>query len=344
VFAVGLAKRHFVKKISFVFATVTVAILQLTVFPPTARAASGLHIVDGRLVEGSGSSFVMRGTNQMYTWFPGQVESFADVKSLGANALRVVLSGGRWPANGVDDVANVVNLCRSNKLICVLDDHDPSGYPGSQGDWTLDRAVDYWISVKGALVGQEDYILINIGNEPFNGPNTDDWLTATESAVQRLRNAGFSHTLVVDGPYSGQDVGFAMRDNAAAILNNDPLHDILFSIHMYGAFVTPTQVISYMESFQSRGLPLVVGEFGDNSDDPDLVVKSDANTIMAEADRRGIGYLGWCWSGNNATGPAPHLDQAVGFDPSQLTDWGQRLFNGPDGIRQSSKQATIYAP
>jgi mannan endo-1,4-beta-mannosidase len=133
-----------------------------------------------------------------------------------------------------------------------------------------------------------------------------------------------------------------MRDNASEVLSDDPDHNVVFSIHMYGAFVTPNQVTSYMDSFLSRGLPLIVGEFGDHSDDDNLIVRSDADAIMAESVRRGIGYLGWCWSGNSATGLSPHLDQVAGFDPNQLTTWGQRIFNGPDGIRQTSVPATVY--
>jgi mannan endo-1,4-beta-mannosidase len=30
------------------------------------------------------------------------------------------------------------------------------------------------------------------------------------------------------------------------------------------------------------------------------------------------------------------------FNPSRLTPWGQRFLNGPNGVRQTSKQATIY--
>jgi len=319
-----------------------VVLVSVTVSPAQAWAAGGFRIAGGRLVTAGGAPFVMRGTNHMYTWYPAQVGAFAAVKALGANTLRVALSGGRWPANGPVDVASVVNSCKQNGLVCVLDDHDTSGYPTAQSEWTLDRAADYWTSVKDALVGQEDYVLINIGNEPYTDAATADWLTATESAIQKLRAAGLRHTLVVDAPNFGQDTQFLMRDNAPEILADDPDHNVVFSVHMYGAFVTPDAVSGYMDSFQSRGLPLIVGEFGDNSDDPNLVVRSDANAIMAESVRRGIGYLGWCWSGNSATGMSPHLDQAEDFDLNRLTEWGQRIFNGPDGIRQTSVPAGVY--
>ena len=33
---------------------------------------------------------------------------------------------------------------------------------------------------------------------------------------------------------------------------------------------------------------------------------------------------------------------ATDFDPTQLTTWGQRIFNGANGIKATAKEATIY--
>jgi mannan endo-1,4-beta-mannosidase len=42
--------------------------------------------------------------------------------------VRVVLSSGaRWTKNSASDVANVIELCKSNKPICVLEVHDTTG-------------------------------------------------------------------------------------------------------------------------------------------------------------------------------------------------------------------------
>jgi hypothetical protein len=92
-----------------------------------AHAAVGLHVSGTRILESSGSAFVMRGTSHAHAWYPTQTGSFAAIKALGANTVRVVLSGGRWPANGAADVANIVSLCKQNKLICVLENHDTTG-------------------------------------------------------------------------------------------------------------------------------------------------------------------------------------------------------------------------
>jgi mannan endo-1,4-beta-mannosidase len=302
-----------------------------------AQAAVGLRISNGKLVEANGTPFIMRGTSHAHVWYQNQTSSFANIKSLGANTVRVVLSGGRWtPANGASDVANIVSLCKANKLICVLENHDTTGYGEQQNEWTLDRAVDYWISVQSALAGQENYVLLNIGNEPWGNNSPAGWTSATTSAISRLRNAGFDHTLVVDAPNWGQDWQFIMRDNAPAVFASDVDRNTLFSVHMYGVFDTAAEINAYLDSFSSRGLPLIIGEFGFNHSDGN----PDEDTIMAQSVARGIGYLGWSWSGNG--GGVEYLDQVTNFNVSQLTTWGQRLFNGANGIRSTSVQATIY--
>jgi mannan endo-1,4-beta-mannosidase len=256
---------------------------------------------------------------------------------LGANTVRVVLSGGRWtPVNGASDVANIVSLCKANRLICVLENHDTTGFGEQQNEWTLDRAVDYWISVQSALTGQENYVLINIGNEPYGNNNPAGWTQATTNAISRMRNAGFDHTIVVDAPNWGQDWQFIMRDNAQTIANSDVDRNTLFSVHMYGVFDTAAEINAYLDSFRTRNLPLIIGEFGFNHSDGN----PDEDTIMAQAVARGIGYLGWSWSGNG--GGVEYLDQVTSFNVNQLTSWGERLFNGANGIRSTSVQATIY--
>ncbi|MGW0191875.1 cellulase family glycosylhydrolase [Nonomuraea sp. NPDC003201] len=302
-----------------------------------ANAAVGIHVSGTKIVEANGQEFVMRGTSHAHTWYATQTKAFADIKSLKANTVRVVLSGGRWTPNSVSDVANVVSLCKQNKLICVLENHDTTGYGEQSGAYTLDQAANYWISVKSALVGQEDYVIVNIGNEPIgNNAVTPGWAAATTAAIQKLRSNGFQHALMVDAPNWGQDWQFGMRDNARAVFDSDPNKNTIFSIHMYGVFDTAAEINAYMDAFKTAGLPLVVGEFGFNHSDGN----PDEDTIMAQSVSRGLGYLGWSWSGNG--GGVEYLDQVTNFDVTQLTDWGRRLFNGANGIAATSKQASIY--
>ncbi|MEU5904658.1 cellulase family glycosylhydrolase [Micromonospora sp. NPDC047467] len=323
------------------FSAAGAALLALLVavlaFGQPAHAASGFSVAGGKLYDANGTEFIMRGVNHAHTWYPQQTRAFADVKALGANTVRVVLSSGdRWTRNTNADVANVISLCKANRLICVLEVHDTTGYGEQSGAITLDRAVDYWLSLADVLTGQEKYVIVNIGNEPYGNQNYASWATDNANAIKRLRTGGLTHTIMVDAPNWGQDWSFTMRDNAASVFAADPARNTVFSIHMYGVFDTAAEITDYLGRFRAAGLPIVVGEFGFNHSDGD----PDEDTILAYSQANGIGWLGWSWSGNG--GGVEYLDMATAFNPASLTSWGQRLFNGANGIRQTSRQASIF--
>ncbi|WP_348650542.1 cellulase family glycosylhydrolase [Catellatospora sp. KI3] len=302
-----------------------------------AQAATGIRVSNGKLVEANGTALKLRGINHPHAWYATQTSSFANIKAAGANSVRVVLSGGRWTTNTASDVANVISLCKTNKLICVLENHDTTGYGEQSGAYSLDQAVNYWISVQSALTGQENYVILNIGNEPFgNNATTPNWTDATKSAIGRLRSAGFQHTIMVDAPNWGQDWSFTMRDNAPSVLAADTTGNLIFSVHMYGVFDTAAEVTAYVDSFTSRNLALCVCEFGDMHSDGN----PDEDTIMAKTQSAGIGNMGWSWSGNG--GGVEYLDMVTSFNPAQRSTWGTRYITGANGLSTTSTQATIY--
>jgi mannan endo-1,4-beta-mannosidase len=333
-------------KIGIAVAAVVAIAASFVVAIAPAHAAVGIRISGGRLVEGNGQALVLRGVNAAHTWFTSQTAaSFEAIKAAGANSVRVVLSGGRWqPANNAADVANVVNLCKQNRLICVLENHDTTGFNEQQGAVSLDASVTYWISLQSALTGQENYVIINLGNEPFgNGssPASSTWPTATANAIRRMRTAGFEHTLMVDAPNWGQDWQNVMRDNAATVYAADTTGNTIFSVHMYGVYTNATIINSYLDSFVSRGLPLVVGEFGHNHSDGN----PDEDAIMAGTQQRNLGYLGWSWSGNS--GGVEYLDMVQNvnnvFQHNQRTAWGTRFITGANGLQATSREACVYS-
>ncbi|WP_181958691.1 hypothetical protein [Nonomuraea diastatica] len=111
------------RKIAILCAAALATLAQAIFFVKPAEAAVGLRVDGGRIIEVNGSDFVMRGVSHAHVWYPSQTSSFANIKALGANTVRVVLgSGQRWgPSNGIP---NIVHLCRTNRLICVLEVHD----------------------------------------------------------------------------------------------------------------------------------------------------------------------------------------------------------------------------
>ena len=200
----------------------------------SAATVSGFHISSRYVLDANGNNFIMRGINVPHNWYPEQTSQFQNTKAKGANTVRVVLSSGQnWPKNSASDVANVINLCKTNKLVCVLEVHDTTGYGEEPGATTLAQAVSYWKEIQSVLTGQEAYVIINIGNEPYGNNNASAWINDTKNAITAMRSAGFEHMLMVDAPDWGQDWEFIMRDNAASIFNSDPIKNTVFSIHMY---------------------------------------------------------------------------------------------------------------
>ncbi|MBB5800741.1 mannan endo-1,4-beta-mannosidase [Saccharothrix ecbatanensis] len=325
------------KRFALAGAAIAALVLSLLTVVP-AQAAAGFTVSNGRLLDANGNDFVMRGVNHAHTWYADRTtQALKDIKATGANTVRVVLSSGdRWTLNNAADVTNVITQCKANKLICVMEVHDTTGYQEQSGAISLARAVEYWKSIQSAMAGQEKYVILNIGNEPWGNVGYTGWTQATKDAITSLRAAGFQHTIMVDAPNWGQDWDNTMRANAASVFATDPQKNTVFSIHMYGVYNTAAKVNDYLNAFVAAKLPIVVGEFGHDHSDGN----PDEDTIFATTQALKLGYLAWSWSGNG--GGVEYLDMVTGFNAAQLTSWGQRAINGANGIKATSRQASVY--
>lgn len=305
----------------------------------------GFYVDGGKLHDDHCQEFIMRGVNFAYAWYPDMAEQrLADIGSIGANAVRVVLStGGRWTRSDGPAVADLISWAKANRLVAMLEVHDSTGWAEQDGSVHPDDALAYWQSddIRAAIDGQEAYVLINIANEAFGNDTTMQWEPFYVGAVAELRAAGIHHTLVVDAPNWGQDWENVMRDGDGAtnIFEADPDRNVVFSIHMYNVYKTAAEVDPYFDNFLQKGLPLVVGEFAaDHGPGEENVVDEDA--IMRNAEEHGVGYLGWSWSGN--TPPLDTLDITVGHDVNQLSPWGERLIHGENGIAATAMPCTCF--
>lgn len=311
----------------------------MALFAPLS-AHAGFTVAGNQLLDGNGNPFILRGINHPHTWYTFRTpQAVVDMASVGANAVRVVLSNGqRWTRNDVADVANLIQSLKDNRLIAVLEVHDVTGWGEDPAAAPLTTAVDYWIDIKDALIGQEDYVIINIGNEPFgNNVPPSTWIDEHRNAIVRLRAAGLTHTLMVDAGNWGQDWQIIMLENADQVAAADINNNTMFSVHMYEVYDSEAQVEEYVTGFLGRyDFPLVVGEFGaDHRGQP-----VDEDAILKVTNAYDVGYLGWSWSGNS--GGAESLDIVFDFDVDRLSTWGDRLINGVDGIRATARIATVF--
>ncbi|MEN0038291.1 MAG: cellulase family glycosylhydrolase [Cellvibrio sp.] len=326
------ASRKYLQRTALALATATMM----------APAFAGWTVSGTQVLDPNGNAFVFRGVNHAHTWYADRLtQSLRDIAATGANSVRVVLSNGtQWSRNNGADVTNVINQCKANKLVCVLEVHDSTGYGESTAATHISRATEYWLSsdIKAAITGQEDYVIVNIANEPFGNSTSAATYTADHiTAIRALRAGGLTHMLMVDAANWGQDWQNAMRDNAPAIFAADTLKNTVFSVHMYEVYNNAAIVQSYLSSFQTRNLPIVVGEFGAEHNGSN--VAEDA--ILQYAQDMRIGYLGWSWSGNGSC--CVNLDIVNNWNAGSLSTWGNFLINSTNGIKATSKLATNFS-
>jgi mannan endo-1,4-beta-mannosidase len=306
--------------------------------------ATGFHVKDGTLYDVNCAEFVMRGVNYPYAWFSTRnaQQDLQAIAATGANAVRLVLAtGGRWTKTSESTLTSLIGWAKAAKLVSILEVHDTTGYSEQAESVPLSNATSYWTGsdIVSALKGQEGFVIVNVGNEP-NGNNTSaDWAPSHVTAVQALRAAGLTHTLMVDAPNWGQDWENRMRDGGgSSIWDADAQKNLVFSVHMYDVYGMSSTVTSYFNNFLMKyEAPLVVGEFAADHGSSGNV---DEDTILSLAESLSVGYLGWSWSGNG--GGLETLDITSNFDAASLTTWGTRLIQGMNGIAATSETCTCF--
>lgn len=311
-----------------------------TTSPEPAPSVKGGFKVEGtKLLDANGNEFIMRGINHAHVWYRSNLdEALQGIANTGANCVRIVLGDGNstngWGPTSEDEIRGIIEKCKSKKLICILESHNPTG---SDNVSDLNKAVEYWKKVKNAFVGEEQYVIINIANEWFGSwDNLRQWGNTYVDAVKELRSAGIHNTLMVDSAGWGQ-CAKSVPQFGEKILAADPEKNTMFSIHMYGsAGGSKSQIKSNIDNVLSKNLCLVIGEFGWNHSDGDV----DEDYIMQYCTERNVGYIGWSWKGNS--GGVEYLDISNDWSGNSLSDWGKNLVNNTYGIKKTSKICTVF--
>ncbi|HET7091852.1 MAG TPA: cellulase family glycosylhydrolase, partial [Thermomicrobiales bacterium] len=151
--------------------------------------------------------------------------------------------------------------------------------------------------------------LVNIGNEVGNDRvKPSKFIAGYAKAAQALRCAGIHTPLVIDAPDFGKNLE-TLNAAAAALLDADPDHNLIFSVHMYWGIAdgaTPQFIRDQLDAAVNANYPLIVGEFsqfGAFNDNGSICAgdgEIDYKTILAETDRLGIGWYAWEWGPGNS--------------------------------------------
>lgn len=300
----------------------------------TKPQGNGMYVKNGKLYDGNGNEFLMRGVNVAHAWYTGKTEtSINAIASLGANAVRVVLAdGAQWDKTSYDEVKNIISLCESKGLVCIVEVHD---HTGKDSPSEIDTAVNYWLEMKDLLNAHKDYVIVNIANEWLGTwGKGSTWTSTYQSAIRRMRSNGIENVIMVDAAGYGQETSTCIS-NCQSVASADTTGNTMFSIHMYSVAGKDADTVkSNIDGMLSKDVAFCIGEFGDFQNGGDV----DEATIMKYCTEKKVGYAAWSWKGNGGTDVT--LDMSSDWAGTNLTTWGKYVFCEPSyGIQATSKMA-----
>lgn len=331
--------------------------------PVTLLDKPGFHTDGVRLLDANGKEFLMRGYNYSYAWQKDWWgAAFSTAKKYNCNALRIQLSDGQKDLGGYCDakqVSDLISSCKDNHFIGVFNVQDTGG--GNDANVLL-HAADYWVGIKNAVIGQEKYCIVNIGNEWMGSPGRDCngewgdyqknlWSDTYIEAVRRIRSAGIKNTLMIDCNGYGQYADIIWKEGQR-ILDEDKKYfedgkpNIIFSIHFYEKACywdyekgVGSRVAHSIDKALSIGAPVCIGEYAYSRKSEEW--KMDWETIQDYSKTMNIGYLGWSFTGNGDA-ESQGLDM-FNSDGSQMYKNGECIIQHPnDGIQATSVICSVY--
>ena len=333
-----MGKRRTLRRVLGVILTAAMcAVLFLGLSSTGTKAAGGRFQVNGtKLYDANGNEFIMRGVNYPHAWYTSEYQTaIPAIASKGFNCIRLVLADGqKYTKTSYDELSSLISTCKQNNLVAIVEVHDATG---EDSTGYLDNAVNYWLEMKKLLQENEAYVIVNIANEWYGTwDDGSSWENGYVNAIKKMRNAGINNTIMVDCAGWGQ-YPKVIFDHGNNVLNADPLKNTMFSIHMYEyAGGNASTVRSNIDNVLNNNLCLTIGEFGGQHTDGDV----DEDTIMSYSRSKNVGWLAWSWKGNSQS--LYFLDMANDWSGNSLTSFGDRVINGNDGIKATSRMCSVF--
>lgn len=273
--------------------------------------------VNGRtILNVAGNPVLLRGVNNMSVFDeedPTGAVDFPEIAKTGANTVRIVWAIVNDRGQNTDPgVLNaLITNARNAGMVAMIELHDATGDLSK-----LPQLTAYWTrtDVANIVNTNSQHVLLNIGNEVGDGDvNAQQFISAYTTSIQAIRAAGIKAPLVIDAPDFGKNLE-VLNAAAAQLLAADPLHNLIFSVHTYWPMnggATPQFIKQQFEAAVALNYPLIIGEFskfgafnGNQSICAEPGGLVDYVTIVAEAQRLGIGWYAWEWGPGNEFGGA----------------------------------------
>lgn len=281
---------------------------------PIEPAPGVVHAVENHL-ERDGSPYVLRGVNGPAPWGARykkiynkplaalRLDGVSKMAALGANAMRIVhfiAPDGRLPAE-IELEQTVKEVLRQDMVpILGIWDRTCKTSPA-------EHVEDFWLQGQGAsLAHVYPQLVIN----PYNELNFEDgqkrtnhraWADYYIEFVERLRAAGHENLIMIDSGGKCAQNPRGILEFGQEIVDADPLHNIVFSVHLYAYWKTEGRLANWPEGqfrlqewikkFRDAPFPVVFGEFG--GPNPKINADYDVKVAMGTCQDGMDGRLFW---------------------------------------------------
>jgi mannan endo-1,4-beta-mannosidase len=336
---------------------------------PTPR---NTFYVEGRhLHEPNGQKIILRGINLplLDNWQFPPSNQLTELAATGANAVRIQwylnYNNPQRPTYTLADLDALLTQCKANQIIPILGLWDVT----CQADPNLvnTQLIPWWTSeaVVTILNKHKQYLIIN----PANELGFVRWAADSTIALNEFKNAykialtsirqKLHMPVMLDAPDCGTTIDTWITIGQE-LINHDPDHNLLLSIHAYWAAYDG---MPFITNAVNLNLPIIFGEIANKQDETINGVNQSGfydldglsqnhpsqfgftyQRLLQTLKTNEIGWLAWSW------GPDDCLSRNIG-QYNQTTNqfeglrqpYGNDLVNHPDyGLKNTAKRATIF--
>jgi mannan endo-1,4-beta-mannosidase len=268
--------------------------------------ASLLNINGKFLYDNCGEKIVLKGVNMGNVWATNWgIPEFAQIQQSGSNTVRICLqrtfvsyaSGSAQTLSTTGALLDpILAECVARKMIPIVELHDFTGQSATAtATQFLPLAVAFWTrpDILAVLKKYQNYLILNIANEPEHWDMTElEYYNANKSAILALRNASLTCPIMIDGVGWGQDFNFFLN-YGAALLNDDPLRSLMYSVHSYWENISDATMLSRFQAMNNANLPFVFGEMSKSNGNVNVTI--NYSYFMQLCTTYEIGFIAWWW-------------------------------------------------
>jgi chitodextrinase len=323
----------------------TIGIYLLASLTVNAQPTITMYVNGRYLYSAVGEKVVLRGVNEMFVYSADKqgINILPQIAQTGANSVRIVWNTGGLAA----DLDALLGNCINNKMIPIVQLDDITG-----NIYNLQICLNYWkrADIIAAMNKYKKWVLLNIANEAGDNNTTDtQYQAAYIDAVAQLRGVGYTVPFIIDADGYGQNEN-SILNTWNAILQSDPQHNIIFSLHPYWKDAVTqnlqTRFTNVFNAVVANNIPFMIGE-GPQQAGWDCSTTIPYSWVMQQCQTNEIGWLVWTWGAvqDGTGGCANNFDVTTnGNFGSWSNTWGQAIaITDPNSIQNTSiRPPSIY--